>query len=615
MTDRGAPPAPPPFAQPPQPQAPFTQPPEARYEAPAPPQLTQPPEIRYGGFMRNAEGYWVPDTTAITPFQSRAPAAPTQNQQHRIPSRLPCTTHPLVLRAPPPISTLHIDPRLIALPVDDDHDISDPPTIAKSHGLKPAHKVAGSRQEGKGKKRQYSSNEAEDSDGPVNKRGRPQGSSNFSKADTKKLLDLTEKELPLGQKGWEVIKKGYSKWARANDRPERPGKSLENKYKQMLRTKKPTGNVSCPPNIKCAHRIEAQINQRAGTRDLNDSELDGAAGGGDSSDDGSIEILDEPDKIHTAEARRAPTPSLRRNPRINAPELVSTLSRAFDPAAQKSRDDEQAQRSFQNTHILTLSQQIRDQNTVIEGLRTQLSAAQSHAHEVEHARDRAELMNQFYNNGFTDAAAGPSHRSRRSAYPDFARVNGKVRCEEVYPDGGRCTYWLTDDGSSDDEADKENIKPCSPSPLDLSLSSSGLSSFTSSSAFRRPVLLLMFRSLVVRILGLLVIRSEHFTYLFLDLHPLHTILLGHRPLDPPSLLSYSNHYIIPKLLNVYKHKFREDHLAPFAWQSPTGFGAFRTIPADLASPIRRSAGTIIAVGQMPSALESGLLYLETVDRF
>ncbi|KAJ6524103.1 hypothetical protein DFH09DRAFT_1096258 [Mycena vulgaris] len=461
MADPGAPPASPPF----------TQHPETRYEVPTPPQLTQPPEVRYGGFRRNAEGYWVPDTSTPAlqaPFQSQGHAAPAQNQQHHI------TSHPRWYSTSagpsfaPPISNRHIDPRLLPLPIDDDRDLSDPSTIAKSRGLKPAHKVAGSRQ--------YSSDEAEDSDAPVNKCGRPQESVNVSKANTKKLLDLTEKELPLGQKGWEVIKKGYSQWARANDRPQRPGKSLENKEKQMLKTKKPTGDASCPPEIKCAHRIEDQINQRAGARDLNDSDLDGAVDGGDSSDDGSIEVLDEPNKIHTAVAHRAPTPPLRWNPRINVPELVSTLSKAFDPATQKLRDDERAQRSFQNTHILTLCQQIRDQNTVIESLRTQLSAAQSHAHEVERVRDRAELMNQFHNNGFPGPAPKPPRRSRRSAYPDLVRVNGKVHCEVVYPDGGRCTYWLTDDGSSDDE-DKENIKP-----LDLSLSSSDHSSFPFSSA-------------------------------------------------------------------------------------------------------------------------------------
>ncbi|KAJ6483466.1 hypothetical protein DFH09DRAFT_1340467 [Mycena vulgaris] len=432
--------------------------PETRYDAPPPPQLTQTTEVRYGGFFAQCGGLLGPRhlrCSSACPVQTQQPASynfpPTMYDRPAGPSLAPNRC---------------IDPRLLPLPIDDDRDLSDPSTIAKARGLKPAHKVAGSRQKDKGKKRQYSSDEAEDSDAPANKRGRPQGSVNFSKADTKKLLDLTERELPLGQKGWEVIKKGYSKWARANDRPLRPGKSLENKYKQMLRTKKPTGNATCPPDIKRAHRIEDQINQRAGTRELNDSDLDGAAGDYDSSDDGSVEILDGPAQIHTAVAHRAPTPPLRRNSRMNAPELVSTLAKAFDPAAQKTRDDERAQRSFQSTHILTLSQQIRDQNAVIEGLRTQLTAAQSHVHDVERARDRAELANQFYNNGFAAPAPRPQ-RSRRSAYPDFVRVDGKIRY----------------DGSSDDEAGKENIKPRSPSPLDLSLSSSsGLSSFSSFSA-------------------------------------------------------------------------------------------------------------------------------------
>ncbi|KAJ6622365.1 hypothetical protein B0H10DRAFT_1944746 [Mycena sp. CBHHK59/15] len=157
MADPGAPP-------------PFAQHPETRYEAPAPPQLTQPPQ-----FQGQCRGLLGPRHLYSCSASS-------------IPVSRPCCTCP---------------------------------------------ESAGSCQKGKGKKHQYSSDEAEDSDAPVNKHGRLQGSVNFSKADTKKLLNLTEKELPLGQKGWEVIKKGYSKWARANDRPQRPGKSVKNKYKQL----------------------------------------------------------------------------------------------------------------------------------------------------------------------------------------------------------------------------------------------------------------------------------------------------------------------------------------------------------------------------------------------
>lgn len=128
-----------------------------------------------------------------------------------------------------------IDPRLFPLPQDDDRDLFEPAVIAQSRGLKPAAKVGGARQKGKGKKRQYSSDDDDDSDigEPVAKRGRPKGSVNFSKEDTTKLLDLVEKHLPLGQKGWGAIKSRDQKWARKEKRPERDGKSLETKYKQV----------------------------------------------------------------------------------------------------------------------------------------------------------------------------------------------------------------------------------------------------------------------------------------------------------------------------------------------------------------------------------------------
>ena len=72
-----------------------------------------------------------------------------------------------------------------------------------------------------------------DDDLPVAKRGRPHGAGNYSLDDIKALLDLTQAELPLGQRGWLSIKGHYSKWARKHNRPEREVKSLETKFKQV----------------------------------------------------------------------------------------------------------------------------------------------------------------------------------------------------------------------------------------------------------------------------------------------------------------------------------------------------------------------------------------------
>ncbi|KAJ7491587.1 hypothetical protein B0H11DRAFT_2228752 [Mycena galericulata] len=221
----------------------------------------------------------------------------------------------------------------------------------------------------------------------------------------------------------------------------------------LLKTKKPTGDGHCPPEIKRVHRIEALINERAGTRELTDSDIDGGADASD--DDSSIEVLGHSTAVHTAVARRAPTPPLRRNtrnPHMNAPELVNKLSQAFDPDTLKSRDDACSERSFQSAQLFTISQQLRDAQGTIESLRTQINALQQHTHDIERACDRAEFKLEMLQNG---------GESRRVRVRSDTRVNGKIRCEELYPDGGACTYWVTD--HSDDDSEKENVDPSPPS--------------------------------------------------------------------------------------------------------------------------------------------------------
>ncbi|KAJ7031407.1 hypothetical protein C8F04DRAFT_1363935, partial [Mycena alexandri] len=341
-----------------------------------------------------------------------------------------------------------------------DPDLSDGPTIAKSRGLKPALKVGGARQKGKRKQRDDEEDGSEMEERPSKRGpGRPAGTSNFSKASTNKALDLVEKLLPTGPKAWAHLTTRFNKWAVRHGEPERPGKSVESRYKTLLKYKKPTGNPHCPGEVKRAHRIEVMINQHVDTRELSDSDLGGAANEDndhDSSDD-SIEILPSSSSTtRTAVARRAPSPPLRRA-RLNAPELVDKLSKAFDPAVQKARDNDRANHSFQTTHMLALTGQLRDSQTSNDNLRRELTAMQNRLHELERARDRAEMRLEF-SQGPTlapaDLPARPSG-SRFKDVPGVVRVNGHVKCETVYEDGGRCTEWFSD--FSDDE--KENHAP------------------------------------------------------------------------------------------------------------------------------------------------------------
>jgi hypothetical protein len=116
------------------------------------------------------------------------------------------------------LSSQTIDPTLIAIPSDHDADLSDGPTIAKAQGRFAAEKVAGVHQKGKGKKKEDTSkgkghalpvnaqkcrqisNEEDVLDDGL-KHGHPHGAGNYMSEDVMALLDLVEKELPLGQRG------------------------------------------------------------------------------------------------------------------------------------------------------------------------------------------------------------------------------------------------------------------------------------------------------------------------------------------------------------------------------------------------------------------------------
>ncbi|KAJ7747300.1 hypothetical protein B0H16DRAFT_1726071 [Mycena metata] len=420
------------------------------------------PELHYDGsgnpWFRDQDGQWVranPEAQKPqplqAPFQYNPPVQPARQAYNFVP-------------APQPSSSARVAPNYTAelrLPPlrepDIDPDLSDGPTIAKLRGIKPALKVGGVRQKGKRKRRNDSDSDSDTEERPTKRGpGRPAGSSNFSKKATNVVLDLAQKRLPTGPKAWDHLTKAFNRWAVRNGEPERPGKSVENRYKHLLKHKKPTGDPHCPDEVKRAHRIEALINQSADTRELSDSDVAGAAN--DDNDDNSglsddsVEILASSTK-RTAVARRAPSPPLRR--RLNAPELVDKLSKVFDPAAQKARDKDRAERSFQNTHMLALTGQLRDSQASNDQLRREHAALQSRIYELERARDRAEMRLEFHQPPVFDAPPTRSSGSRFKNVSDVVRVNGHVKCETVYPEGGRCTTWIPD--HSDDE--KENEAP------------------------------------------------------------------------------------------------------------------------------------------------------------
>ncbi|GLB43906.1 hypothetical protein LshimejAT787_1500900 [Lyophyllum shimeji] len=377
-----------------------------------------------------------------------------------------------------------IDPRLAGLPLlldSDDDDLTHGPTVAKAQGRAPAKKVASSRREPKAKQRAsqpMNKGKARASE-PISSRkrkalllsddedikeaeakcGRPRGSSNYTIDEVMHLLDLLEAELPLGQKGWNSVYKKYTKWARNNNYISRTVKSLDTKYKQLIKTTMPTGDSRCPPDVKRAHQIEDLIKERACTRDLNDSGFDGDAAhdnpacktdAGEEDDDDEVEIVETPSvkkEICHAIVRR-PDPLATITRRKNCPhgmELVTKLADAFDPAAFKARDAERADRSLQNTQILILSQQLCDSHATIKSLRAQITNLYSDLHKVERACDRADMKLELF-----EMSRGPKHppswsrkagrfRHSKSAKRDLERHEGHTRVIYRYPEGGEAT--------------------------------------------------------------------------------------------------------------------------------------------------------------------------------
>ncbi|KAG6847398.1 hypothetical protein H0H93_008477 [Arthromyces matolae] len=266
------------------------------------------------------------------------------------------------------------------------------------------------------------------------------------------LLDAVEAELPLGQRGWGSVERVYNKWARTNKRPTRTAKSIETKFKQLVKTRMPTGDAYCPPEVKRAHSIEELINERACTRDLDDDDFEDRkekSGSEDSDDEVEVVETPAPSKRSAIVRRHDPLAASvsRRNNRTASIDLVTKLGSAFDPVAIKARDAERADCSFANTQLLTLSQQLRDAQHTNDSLRLQVSDLQDRLHRAERALDRVELEASMQ-----DLAGRPTLTPSRNHFYDTPRYR---RHDISFDDRSKQrAAWSTEPSS-----DKENIPP------------------------------------------------------------------------------------------------------------------------------------------------------------
>jgi len=183
-------------------------------------------------------------------------------------------------------------------------------------------------------------------------------------------------------------------------------------------------------------------------------------------------------------ARCAPTPRVR-TARVEAPlpsqetvrhssskgtDLLEKISKTLDPEVQSRRDAERASSMFQAQQLILLQSQIRDLNTTILTLRTQLDQSERRCVNADRRADR--LQNRV-DIASAVTRARRSHSSRGIRHPTPISVSSTSRStpernrryEATFRDGGHCSWFGNRDRFNDnDDAVAVTRIPWSPSP-------------------------------------------------------------------------------------------------------------------------------------------------------
>ena len=339
--------------------------------------------------------------------------------------------------------------------------------------------------------------------------GHALGVANYTSDDVDALFDILEVWLPIGTKGWASVEEEFASWAELNSRPPRSAKSLEMKFKQvcscryinamysdfflqLVRVSKPTGDAECPPQVECAHQIDWLMNEKAGTRELDDSEIvdaieDDGDGDNNGDEDAAISISSDSEdvtkqvthrksasvKVEAAvpslgpRARRSvsnrlDTPSAStRNTRMvkNTPtDLLNSISRSLDPSLSAARDEDRAARSLQTTQFLSLSNQLRDALATSNDLRNCLLQADRDRSDAERRADRAELQLEMerMRTGTTLSMHSPLYSRHSQGQHEPSGRDRRARCRVTrYRGGGESSIWVT----PSDEEEEANRQP------------------------------------------------------------------------------------------------------------------------------------------------------------
>ncbi|KAF9062002.1 hypothetical protein BDP27DRAFT_1428348 [Rhodocollybia butyracea] len=99
----------------------------------------------------------------------------------------------------------------------------------------------------------------------VTQKGRSNGAANCTEDDYNILFPILRHHKPIGQRKWATVTEEFNERAEGIGRPTCFQKSLETKFKQLVKTTKGTGDAELPPHVEAALEIEEMMNEKAGT--------------------------------------------------------------------------------------------------------------------------------------------------------------------------------------------------------------------------------------------------------------------------------------------------------------------------------------------------------------
>jgi len=255
-----------------------------------------------------------------------------------------------------------------------------------------------------------------------------------------------------------------------------------------VKTRKPTGDAGCPPEVRRAHEIDHKLQSKVACWDLEDGEIiDFEDGDGNNSDDEMSDAYDPPEddnraslalhhqpapRVHTTRVE-APLPSQEsmRQPSSKGTDILEKISKTLDPEIQSRREADRASLMFQSQQLILLQSQICDLNSTVFSLRGQLDNAERRRVNADRHADR--LQNQIDITSavtrarlYRSAAHVPRHASPISISSTSESTSDRNRqYEATFHNGGHCSWFGNGDRfNHDDDVAEVTRVPWSPSP-------------------------------------------------------------------------------------------------------------------------------------------------------